>query len=192
VIIDLGTGDGRAVLARAGLDPGAFVIGIDANAAGMAEASRRADRGRSRLENAMFLVEAVEALPGPLAGVAGAVYVTMPWGSLLRGVLGLDASAQRGIASVVAPGGRLEVLVSVAPSDGVAGMASLDGAAMPTVRAAWAHEGFQLTAFRMASTEDLAKVHSSWARRLRDRTVWRLELCRGTGGSPIDGQNGGH
>jgi 16S rRNA (adenine(1408)-N(1))-methyltransferase len=190
--MDLGTGDGRAVLARAALDPGAFVIGIDANAAGMAEASRRADRGRSRLENAMFIVEAVEALAGPLDGVADAVNVTMPWGSLLRGVLGLDPVAQRGIASVVAAGGRVEVLASVAPTDRVAGMACLDEAAIPAVRAAWAREGLALTEFRPASEEDLADAHSSWARRLRDRTVWRLELCRRAGESPIDGQNGGH
>ena len=44
MIIDIGTGDGRAVLAGAGRDPSALFIGIDAAAASMAESSRRADR----------------------------------------------------------------------------------------------------------------------------------------------------
>jgi 16S rRNA (adenine(1408)-N(1))-methyltransferase len=42
VAIDLGTGDGRHVLALAAARPDTLVIGVDANAAGMAESSRRA------------------------------------------------------------------------------------------------------------------------------------------------------
>jgi len=54
----------------------------------MAEASRRADRrGPS---NALFLAAGVETLPAsPLTGSADLVTVMFPWGSLLRGVLGL-------------------------------------------------------------------------------------------------------
>ena len=40
--IDLGTGDGRFVLAAAAARPDTLVIGLDASAAGMAESSRRA------------------------------------------------------------------------------------------------------------------------------------------------------
>jgi hypothetical protein len=46
--VDLGTGDGRYVLGAARKDPAALVIGIDANASGLIEASRRAARPVSK------------------------------------------------------------------------------------------------------------------------------------------------
>ena len=58
IAIDLGTGDGRFVLAAAAAQPDTLVIGLDANAAGMREASRRA-----KLPNALFAVAAAEHPP---------------------------------------------------------------------------------------------------------------------------------
>jgi 16S rRNA (adenine(1408)-N(1))-methyltransferase len=180
VIADLGTGDGRAVLARASAEPRAFVIGIDANAAAMSEASRRAGDGRAQdgTANACFLVEAAEILPGPLAGTASLVTVTLPWGSLLRGVIGLDASALRGIASILAPDGRVDVLASVVPSDHVDGLLVLDRAAEAGIAAAWRSVGLELVPMRPATRDDMGATKSSWARRLGDRPVWRLDLRR--------------
>lgn len=180
MVVDLGTGDGRAVLARAAAEPGILVIGIDANAAAMAESSRRAARGGGtrRLANVLFLVEAAEGLPGPLADVASTVTVVMPWGSLLRGVLGLDAAVLRGIASIVARGGRVEMLASVTPADAVVGLASLDRDAEHGIASAWAAVGFELVSMRRATVGDLRQTRSSWARRLGDRPVWQIELAR--------------
>ena len=178
MIVDLGTGDGQAGLARAVTEPRALVIGIDANAEGMAEASRRASRGRTRVPNACFLVEAAEGLPGPLAGVASHVIVTMPWGSLLRGVLGLDRQAMCGVASIVAAQGLVEILASVVPSDHVDGLETLDLAAAAGIEAAWRSTGFELTSLRPATNRDLVATRSSWARRLGDRPVWRLDVRR--------------
>jgi len=176
VIVDLGTGDGRSVLARASREPGSFVIGIDANTAGMAESSRRANRGPGALGNVCFLVEAAEALPGPLAGVASLVTVIFPWGSLLRGVLGQDEAVQCGIRSIVAPGGRVEVLGSVTAADHVPGLERLDAWAEPAIAAAWRSVGFELVRLHPATRNELLAVRSSWARRLGSRPAWRLEL----------------
>ena len=60
--LDLGTGDGRHVLAAAAARPDALVIGVDADASAMAEASRRAAR-RHPLPNALFAVAAAEHPP---------------------------------------------------------------------------------------------------------------------------------
>jgi tRNA G46 methylase TrmB len=62
VALDLGTGDGRYVLKAAAERPETLVIGADANAAAMAQASRRAMRGEA-LRNALFLVMAAEHPP---------------------------------------------------------------------------------------------------------------------------------
>lgn len=59
--LDLGTGDGRTVLAAASARPDTLVI-VDANAAAMAESSRRAAR-RGALPNALFAVAAAEHPP---------------------------------------------------------------------------------------------------------------------------------
>ena len=177
MVLDLGTGDGRAVLARAAASPRDLVIGVDASAAAMAEASRRADR--RRIGNAVFLAAGADALPGSmLAGTADQVTVTFPWGSLLGGVLGKDAGALAGVAAALAPGGGLEVLVSVVPSDGIPGIPDLCRDHEPVIRSAWAAAGLELTVFEPATAAGIAASGSSWARRLRaggaDRPVWRL------------------
>jgi 16S rRNA (adenine(1408)-N(1))-methyltransferase len=61
VTLDLGTGDGRAILAAAAEKPDTLVVGVDANAAAMADASRRA--ARRKLRNALFVAAAAEHPP---------------------------------------------------------------------------------------------------------------------------------
>ena len=178
MIVDLGTGDVRAVLARAGCEPSALVIGVDALAPSMAESSRRADRRGPR--NALFLAAGVEELPSsPLAGTGDLVTIVFPWGSLLRGALGVDQAALRGIASVVAPSGRLEVLASVVPGDVVADVEELDRRQQPAIADAWYEAGLQLTSMRPATLAEVNGSGSTWARRLGvGRPAWRLDGVR--------------
>jgi 16S rRNA (adenine(1408)-N(1))-methyltransferase len=175
VVIDIGTGDGRSVLARAEDDPCALVIGVDAAAAPMAGASRRADRRGPA--NALFLAAGVEAVASTLlVGAAHLVTVTFPWGSLLRGVVGLDADALGGIAAALRDGGRLVVFTSILPTDGVDGIGCLDGTRESLIRDAWSGAGIDLVSMRPATAEDVAAARSTWARRLgAERPVWRLE-----------------
>jgi 16S rRNA (adenine(1408)-N(1))-methyltransferase len=162
------------VLRHAVAAPGSLVIGIDASADAMADVSRRAARRGPR--NALFFAEGAERLTrSPLAGVANLVTVTLPWGSLLRGVVGLDAEALAGVCSLLGRDGRLEVLASVVPSDRVDGLDCLDASAETTIRSAWRGAGIELLEMRPATAADLAASGSSWARRLGpDRPVWRL------------------
>src|SRR5258706_5718256 len=91
VVIALGPGDGRAVLARARREPGTLVIGIDASAVAMAASSLRAARPTCKggLPNALFVVAAAERPPDELCAVAAEVTILFPWGSLLRVALAL-------------------------------------------------------------------------------------------------------
>ncbi len=181
MVVDIGTGDGRAVLDRARAEPASLILGVDAAAAAMAGSSRRgARRGPA---NAVFLAVGAEALAeSPLAGRADLVTVTFPWGSLLRGVLGLDEAALAGVAAVVAPGGRAQLLASVVPSDRVDGIATLDACHEPVIRRAWGTAGIDLVSMRPATAAEIARSGSAWARRLRAngdaRPVWHLDLCR--------------
>jgi 16S rRNA (adenine(1408)-N(1))-methyltransferase len=184
VIVDLGTGDGRAALSVAAADPRALVIGIDADAASMAEASRRAARPERKggRPNALFLAGGVEALDPVLDGCADPVTVTLPWGSLLRGALGIDNVAAAAIAILPKRGGRVEMLLSVTPRDGIPGLPCLDGEAIARVAARHAELGLCLVEARPATAAELRATPSTWAKRLlaggNDRDVWRLVLLR--------------
>jgi tRNA G46 methylase TrmB len=73
------------VLRLAKSSPGALFIGVDTNAAGLSEVSRKAARGGGG--NAVFVVaDAMDAL-GALRGRVDVLSITLPWGSLLRRVL---------------------------------------------------------------------------------------------------------
>ena len=171
--VDLGTGDGRHVLATAARQPETLAIGIDANAAAMADSSRRAWR-RDALPNALFAVAAAEQPPPALHDLAGSLTVNFPWGSLLRGLLGADDAVLAGVARLMAPGAEGTVLLSVVPRDGmppVPPRASLE--------AAYDRQGLELTEMRRATPEEVAASGSSWAKRLRagrERPVTLLRL----------------
>jgi 16S rRNA (adenine(1408)-N(1))-methyltransferase len=183
VIVDLGTGDGRAVLAAAAADTRALVIGLDPDARAMAEASRRAARPprKGGLLNVLFVVAAAERVPIELCGRADRVTVIFPWGSLLRGLLGADESVARGIAGLLRPAGCLEALISVTPRDGVGGLAALDEAAIQDASDSLARVGLELVTASRASAEEVRATRSSWGRRLladADRPLWRLSFVR--------------
>ncbi len=119
----------------------------------MAEASRRAaaPARKGGLPNAVFAVAAAEALPGTLDGVANRVTVNLPWGSLLRGALALDDRAAAGIASLVGPGGAVEMLLAPAPRDRLAEDLSVETRLDGSLAADWAALGLELCEARPAT-----------------------------------------
>ena len=166
-MIDVGTGDGRAVLAAAA-DPRTLAIGMDASAAAMAESSRRA-AGPARkggLPNAAFIVAAAEASPRELCGVADLVTVRFPWGSLLRGVLGADDAVACGVAGLVAPSGTLELLLAPAARDGLGGLPTEPAAIVAAAVDTFGRHGFELAEGRAATEVEVVESGSTWARRL--------------------------
>ena len=183
-MIDLGTGDGRFVLATAAAEPETLVIGIDASADAMAEASApcRPIPATRRPPNALFVAAAAEAPPAELLGIASRVVIQLPWGSLLRGALALDEDVARGIAGLVAPGGRVEVLVAPAPKDRLAPAVDVRerlANGLATTGAARARARRRRPGHR---ADEIAATRSTWAKRLglragdRDRPAFRLEL----------------
>ena len=162
--IDVGAGDGRAVLATAAAEPTSLVIGLDANAASMAESSRRA--ARRGAPNVLFAVAAAEASPPELARVAGRVTVHFPWGSLLRGCLGLDDPVAAGIAGLVAASGELELLLAPSARDRLADLPIAPTALVAAVSTTFARLGFTLIEGRHASAAEIAASRSTWAKRL--------------------------
>jgi len=183
VVVDLGTGDGRFVLAAASDRPDRLVVGIDASAAAMAEASRRAAASprRGGRPNALFVAAAAEALPPELDGLADLVTVHFPWGSLLRGLLGADPGVVGGIARVMRPGAQLDLLVSVTDRDHSAGASPLEAEAIAALAPAYRRLGLELDRPRLATPGEVTATRSTWGRRLgagARRPAWLVRARR--------------
>jgi 16S rRNA (adenine(1408)-N(1))-methyltransferase len=182
------------VLAAAAAEPDRLVVGVDASAAAMAEASRRAGRrpGRGGLPNARFVVAAAEALPPELDGLADLVTVHFPWGSLLRGLLTADPAMLGGLVRVLRPSATLSMLVSSTARDAaVAG--AIDQGALAELTGAYRRSGLAVTRVRPATPADVAASRSTWGKRLRagvQRPAWLLEATRVPAGSAELGQAG--
>jgi 16S rRNA (adenine(1408)-N(1))-methyltransferase len=167
------------VLATAAARPDLLVVGIDANATAMAQASRRAAASprRGGLPNALFVVAAAEALPAELDGLADAVTVHFPWGSLLRGLLGADPAVMAGLTRVMRPGATLSLLLSSTDRDRGAGVAPLEEPAVRALATDYAGWGLAVTGARPATAADVAAAHSTWGKRLgagARRPAWLL------------------
>jgi 16S rRNA (adenine(1408)-N(1))-methyltransferase len=184
VIIVLGAGDGTAVVRMARSDPRAFVIGIDANADRMRDASRRSARAQARggLSNAMFVVAAAEALPPELAGRADLVHVTLPWGSLLRGVAHPESWAVDALRGLLRPRGHVRMLLSIADRDRRSGMQPFRDDDAQALATRYRDRGWRALDVRPATRDDVAATGSAWAKRLgvpERRSAWWLELATG-------------
>jgi hypothetical protein len=143
-------------------------VGVDPVAAAMAESSRRAARTARRggLPNALFVVAAAETLPAGLHGVAELLTVNLPWGSLLRGALALDPCAAAGIATLAAPGGRVELLLAPADRDRLGREVDVATCVAGSLAGDWGAMGLELVEARPATAGDLAARPTSWGRRL--------------------------
>lgn len=177
--VDLGAGDGRFVLSHAAQHPDRFVLGVDASPDAMRDASRRAARSADRggLPNARFVVSAIEALPAGLESFADLVTMHFPWGSLRDAAVGANPRLTARIASLVRPGGQLQLLVSADERDG--------GAPVDPdhVAATYATQGLFLSTVRPATLDDAIAAHSSWGKRLLrrpspGRRAWAFQLDR--------------
>ena len=193
--IDLGTGSGRAVLRRAAREPRTLFVGIDADSAAMAEASRRAARPTRRggTPNAIFVVAAGESLPAELSGTADAVTVALPWGSLLRGLATAEPSIVDSIAVLLKPQGELELLISTAERDGLGFV--LDDERADSLVEAYSALGFACGVARSATALDVDRLSSGWGRRLgipERRPAWLLRVrYAGVAGASGVGAAGG-
>lgn len=180
-LLDIGTGDGKFPLAVARARPDAFVLGVDANAAGMAESSRRASRGATRLENVRFVAAPAETLAETLAGFADDVRVHFPWGSLLRGIATADPATASMLRTVARPGASITVLLSIAEADHSVGLEPLEERAVERLAAAYGRLGLERREVRRVTRDDIAAAHSSWGKRLdaaARRAAWRLTFHR--------------
>lgn len=172
VVLDVGTGDGKHVLHTAKERPDALVIGLDAEPERMRKASARAAAkpARGGLPNALFVWSSVEQLPQELSGMTE-LHVLMPWGSLLRGMLGGDDKILPNLARVCAPGATFLVTLNLhawrPPVPEVGGLPEpTPETAMDALAEIYAKSGWRIERASYLDDAEIAALSTSWTRRL--------------------------
>jgi 16S rRNA (adenine(1408)-N(1))-methyltransferase len=174
VAVDVGTGDGGFPYQLASDDPTRLAIGIDSLAEPMGERAAIAARkpARGGRPNLLYVHAAVEALPDELAGVADDVYVQLPWGALLEGIVRARSDVLAGIARLCRPGARVTVTLNgeIWEESTPARYADLP---VPTpayvaevVAPGFSRVGIALGPARYATAAEAKELATTWARRL--------------------------
>lgn len=169
LVVDLGTGDGKHVLAVARTRPDALVVGVDASPAAMRETAAAAARkpAKGGVPNALFVWAAVEKLPPELSGVTE-LHVLMPWGSLLRALVEPDAAVLRAVAGRCVPDAPFLVTYNLhAWRPPVPEVGDTDEPSPDTDFTAWQAAGWSVEAATYPSAAELSALGTSWTKRLR-------------------------
>lgn len=181
--MDLGTGDGAAVLRLARREPQTLVIGVDTDAAAMREASDRASRKpmRGGLTNALFLAGTLDEVPAALNGTLSGIRATLPWGSLLSSALQPEPAFAARVLALLGPGGIFELTLSLVERDQSAATGPLDEVRMNQLAGAYRTLGFVGRSVRPVTRADVEATGSTWAKRLgipHRRPAWVLQVRR--------------
>jgi len=187
LVVDVGTGDGKHVLAVARARPHALVVGLDAGPDAMRRTAARAAAkpAKGGTPNALFAWAAVEQWPAGLDGVTE-VHSLMPWGSLLRALVRPELDVLRGVAAHCRPGATFLVTLNLhawrPPVPEVGGTAEPTPESAPADLApAYAQAGWALTAAGYLGPDELAALGTSWTKRLNSsRPSLDVLALRGT------------
>jgi 16S rRNA (adenine(1408)-N(1))-methyltransferase len=172
LVLDIGTGDGKHVLAEARRRPDAVVVGLDADAERMRAASARAAAkpARGGVPNAVFVRAAVEALPLELTAI-DEVHVLMPWGSLLRALVRPEHDVLAAVAARCVSGASFLVTLNLhawrppVPEVGETPEPTPDSV-RDVLGGAYADAGWRIDDARYLSDDDIAALATSWTKRL--------------------------
>ncbi len=174
--VDVGTGDGRFALRLATADEHRLAIGLDTLEEPMAEIAAKAVRKESKggRPNLLLVRAAIEALPPELAGVADELYVVLPWGALLQGIVLARDDVLGGLAALCRPGARVSVTLNGEMWLGSTPV-RYEHLPLPTqahlnevVGPGFARVGIDLLPPRDLTAEETRALPSTWARRLGD------------------------
>lgn len=192
LILDIGTGDGKHVLALARRHPEALVVGLDAGPDAMRRTAARAAAkpARGGVPNALFVWAAVERLPAELTGVTE-VHVLMPWGSLLRAMVTPDEAVLSAVAATCAAGATFLVTLNLhawrppVVEVGEAAEPTPDTALGDGLAPGYRRAGWLLDSAEYLADAQIAELGTSWTKRLgSSRDELGVLALRGRFGAP--------
>lgn len=188
VTVDLGAGDAAFAYRYARAHPERFVIAVDPVRENMREQSARAAKKPERggIDNLACIVATAEAMPTDLRGIADEVFVTLPWGSLMRGIILGEDAIIAGVTSVCAPGARVRIVLNTRIFDDPVPVEARD---LPEVTPEYAREtiapalrrhGLRMVQADWMDPDDVTRLDTSWAKRLSQRRPPRSVVIEAT------------
>jgi len=185
VVVDIGTGDGRFVYKMARQQPEVFFIGVDSAAGNMMEYSSKALKkpGKGGLANILYVAASAENLPPQMQGIAGKIFIILPWGSLLEGIVKGERDILSSIRSIAAPEASLEMFFTYSH---LIESGEMDRRDLPelsldyienTLASSFMEFGIRILDKEIISNEGLREYETQWAKRLgfgRSRAVYHV------------------
>ncbi len=199
VVIDVGTGDGLFAYAHAAAHPERFVVGLDATPENLRRRSQRAARrpGRGGLANLLFVWASVRWPPSELDGIGDELFVILPWGDLLTGLLEAEPEVLDGLVRMARDGAVLTMVCNAqvweepVPKE-LRGFTPLTVERVHDELAGrYARHGLSLISASLLSKEEIAALRSTWARRLAHGRVPRFVQARWRVGRPASAHSAG-
>lgn len=189
LLVDLGTGDGKHVLAVARRRPDALIVGVDAGPDAMRKTAARAAAkpAKGGVPNAVFVWAAVEDLPAEFTDI-NEVHCLMPWGSLLRAFVEPNTQVLRGVAERCRAGADFLLTLNLhawrPPVPEVGDTAEPTPDSVAELAATYAAAGWRIDAADYLDAIGIAELGTSWTKRLgSSRSELEVLALRGT----IDG-----
>jgi 16S rRNA (adenine(1408)-N(1))-methyltransferase len=188
VTVDLGAGDGLFAYRYAVTHPERLVVAIEPVRENVREASSKAAKKRERggAANALYVTASIEQLPDELHRVADEILMTLPWGSLMRGIILGDAAVLSAIALLGRAGARVRIVLNTRIFDDPVPLEARDlpelspeyaaGVLAPSFEAA----GMRLDGSRWMEPAEVAALGTTWAKRLSHRSPPRSLLIEGS------------
>jgi 16S rRNA (adenine(1408)-N(1))-methyltransferase len=171
--VDIGTGDGAFVYKWARACPDRLFIGIDSNAANLAEYSRKATRkpAKGGVRNVLFVRANSEALPEELNGLVSAVSILFPWGSLLKSVVVPDERVLSGFCRICRAHAEINIVFGYNHicEPGITAKLDLPTLTLDYLRTTvvntYKQAGFAMKVRQLEKAE-VAKIPTTWAKKL--------------------------
>jgi 16S rRNA (adenine(1408)-N(1))-methyltransferase len=188
VTIDLGAGDGKSAYRYALEHPRRLMIAIEPVRENVRESSAKAAKKPERggAPNALYVAASIEQPPPELEHVADEILITLPWGSLMRGIILADAAVLAAVASLGAPDARVRIVLNTRIFDDPVPLEARDlpdltpDYARDTLAPAFAAAGMRIDEARYLTPEEVAALNTTWAKRLSHRAPPRSLLIEAT------------
>jgi 16S rRNA (adenine(1408)-N(1))-methyltransferase len=176
VAIEVGCGNGSFLRALAEREPTTLAIGFDPSVDALERPSRLAAK---RAENPLFLRASIEAPPPELTGLADALYIHFPWGSLLRGLVQPEDAVLANVSGLMKDAAEFHLLVTYEPvRDASLNLPELtDEHFRERLAPVYRRQGLLMQSWESATPDEITASRSSWSKRLRSnkqRLVWSV------------------
>jgi 16S rRNA (adenine(1408)-N(1))-methyltransferase len=178
VTLDLGAGDGKFAYRLAVARPELLVIAVEPVRENIAEMSAKAAKNieRGGVTNVVYVCASVEQVPKELERIADEVLVTLPWGSLMKGILLGDRTVLAGITKLGRRGATIRIVFNArifdnpVPND-VRGLPDITPLyARDVIAPAFAGLGVRLGKAQWMEADEVARLGTTWAKRLSHRS----------------------